>query len=99
MSSSSVAQDPAKRPTTVLCLASYFKGLKALAEAARKASNDQGFAPPHQLALLSAGRMFVSLVVENLNRDRITASDFSDYLQIRTKHIAEVQQEYAGFGE
>jgi Zn-dependent peptidase ImmA (M78 family) len=68
-----------------------------LAERERRANLDTGFAPPHQLALLSAGPLFVSLVVENFNRERITASDFSDYLQIRTKHIAEVQQEYTGF--
>jgi Zn-dependent peptidase ImmA (M78 family) len=68
-------------------------------EAERKAKQEKGFAPPHQLALLSAGRMFVQLVVENFNRERITTSDFSDYLQIRTKHIPEVQQEYAGYGE
>jgi Zn-dependent peptidase ImmA (M78 family) len=69
------------------------------AEVERKAQQDKGFVPPHQLALLSAGPMFVGLVVENFNRERITTSDFSDYLQIRAKHIAEVQQEYAGFGE
>jgi Zn-dependent peptidase ImmA (M78 family) len=67
------------------------------AEKHRKANLDKGFVPPHQLALLSAGPLFVSLVVENFNRERITASDFSDYLQIRTRHIAEVQQDYAGF--
>jgi len=67
------------------------------AERDRRATLDTGFAPPHQLALLSAGPLFVSLVVENFNRERITASDFSDYLQIRTRHIAEVQQDYAGF--
>jgi|CZKZ01.1.fsa_nt_gi Zn-dependent peptidase ImmA (M78 family)/transcriptional regulator with XRE-family HTH domain len=69
------------------------------AEAERKAQQDKGFVPPHQLALLSAGPMFVGLVVENFNRERITTSDFSDYLQIRAKHISEVQQTYAGFGE
>ena len=68
------------------------------AERDRRANLDTGFVPPHQLALLSAGPLFVSLVVENFNRERITASDFSDYLQIRAKHIAEVQQEYVGFG-
>ena len=62
----------------------------------KKALRD-GFVPPHQIALLSAGSFFVSLVVENLNRDRITSSDFSDYLQIRAKHIPEVQNDYAGF--
>jgi Zn-dependent peptidase ImmA (M78 family) len=68
-------------------------------EAERKAQQEKGFVPPHQLALLSAGPMFVGLVVESLNREQITTSDFSDYLQIRAKHIAEVQQEYAGFGK
>ena len=67
-------------------------------EADRKAQKDGGFVPPHQLALLSAGPMFVGLVVENFNRERITVSDFSDYLQIRARHITEVQQDYAGFG-
>ncbi len=65
----------------------------------RRALQNEGFVPPHQIALLSAGPMFVSLVVENFNRDRITTSDFSDYLQIRTKHIPEVQRDYAGFSE
>ena len=68
------------------------------AEQERRAQKDSGFVPPHQLALLSAGPMFVSLVVENFNRERITVSDFSDYLQIRAKHIAEIQQDHAGFG-
>lgn len=67
------------------------------ADQERRAQKQSGFVPPHQLALLSAGPMFVSLVVENFNRERITISDFSDYLQIRAKHIAEVQQDYAGF--
>lgn len=53
-----------------------------------------GFAPPLEVALTTAGPTFTSLVVENLNRDRITASDFSDYLQIRLKYLAEVQRDY-----
>ncbi len=76
--------------------AQFRREYELVAESRRNQQTD-GFAPPHQLELWSAGPMFVSLVVENLNRDRITASDFSDYLQIRTKHIPEVQQEYAGF--
>ena len=36
MSSSSAAQDPAKRPTTVLCLASYFKGIDFIRECRRQ---------------------------------------------------------------
>jgi hypothetical protein len=53
-----------------------------------------GFAPPHEIALTSAGPTFTSLVIESFNRERITASDVSDYLQIRLKHLAEIQRDY-----
>jgi len=55
-----------------------------------------GFAPPHVVALSSAGPLFTSLVIENFNRERITASDVSDYLQIRLKHLPEIQRDYSG---
>ena len=54
-----------------------------------------GFAPPHIVALSSAGPLFTSLVVENLNRDNITSSDVSDYLQIRSKHLKDLQGEFS----
>jgi Zn-dependent peptidase ImmA (M78 family)/transcriptional regulator with XRE-family HTH domain len=54
-----------------------------------------GFAPPHVVAISSAGPLFTSLVVENFNRDKITASDVSDYLQIRLKHLKELQGEFS----
>jgi Zn-dependent peptidase ImmA (M78 family) len=52
-----------------------------------------GFAPPHVVALSSAGPLFTSLVMESFNRERITASDVSDYLQIRLRHLPEAQNE------
>jgi Zn-dependent peptidase ImmA (M78 family) len=55
----------------------------------------EGFAPPHIIAISSAGPLFTSLVVENLNREHITASDVSDYLQIRMKHVANLQTDFA----
>ena len=54
--------------------------------------------PPHEVALTSAGPTFTSLVVENFNRERITASDVSDYLQIRLKYLADVQRDYSKLG-
>jgi len=54
-----------------------------------------GFAPPHVVALSSAGPLFTGLVMESFNRERITASDVSDYLQIRLKHLGDVQSEFA----
>jgi Zn-dependent peptidase ImmA (M78 family)/transcriptional regulator with XRE-family HTH domain len=56
----------------------------------------EGFAPPHVVSLSSAGPLFTTLVIENFNRDHITASDVSDYLQVRVKHLPEIQRDYSG---
>jgi Zn-dependent peptidase ImmA (M78 family) len=56
----------------------------------------EGFAPPHVVSLSSAGPLFTSLVIENFNREHITASDVSDYLQVRIKHLPEIQRDYSG---
>jgi Zn-dependent peptidase ImmA (M78 family) len=55
----------------------------------------EGFAPPHVIAITSAGPLFTSLVVENFNREKITASDVSDLLQIRVKHLKDLQIEFS----
>ena len=60
-----------------------------------KRIEDAGFVPPHLIALSSAGPLFTNLVVENFNREKITASDVSDYLQIRLKHLKELQGEFS----
>jgi len=57
----------------------------------------EGFAPPHVVSLSSAGPLFTNLVIENFNREHITASDVSDYLQVRVKHLPEIQRDYSGF--
>jgi Zn-dependent peptidase ImmA (M78 family)/DNA-binding XRE family transcriptional regulator len=69
--------------------------LKRYAEQRERDRQKGGFAPPLEVALTSAGPTFTSLVVENFNRERITASDVSDYLQIRLKHLADVQRDYS----
>lgn len=56
----------------------------------------EGFAPPHVVSLSSAGPLFTNLVIENFNREHITASDVSDYLQVRVKHLPEIQRDYSG---
>jgi len=58
----------------------------------------KGFAAPHTVAISNAGPTFTRLVLEGLNRNKITTSDFSDYLQIRVKHLAEVTQELSFAG-
>lgn len=71
---------------------------KFLALYAEQRKRLTGFAPPHEVALTSAGPAFTSLVIESFNRERITASDVSDYLQVRLKHLADIQREHAKFG-
>jgi Zn-dependent peptidase ImmA (M78 family)/transcriptional regulator with XRE-family HTH domain len=64
--------------------------------ARRRERRKEGFAPPHVVSLSSAGPFFTNLVIENFNRDHITASDVSDYLQVRVKHIQEIQRDHSG---
>jgi len=58
----------------------------------------KGFAAPHTVAISNAGPTFTRLVLEGLNLNKITISDFSDYLQIRVKHLSEVKQDVSLVG-
>lgn len=69
--------------------------LKIYKEQQEKRLEAEGFAPPHVIAISSAGPLFTNLVVENFNREKITASDVSDYLQIRLKHLKDLQGEFS----
>lgn len=53
----------------------------------------EGFAAPHAVAISNAGPTFTRLVIEGFDRNRITSSDVSDYLQIRIKHLADIKRE------
>ncbi len=55
-----------------------------------------GFAPPHRLAISSAGPLFVRLVLSNYHQEIITASAVSDYLEIRLKHLDKIESEVLG---
>jgi hypothetical protein len=57
----------------------------------------EGFASPYVVSLSSAGPLCTNLVIENFNREHITASGVSDYLQVRVKHLPEIQRDYSGF--
>jgi len=67
-----------------------------LAYARSREQRKEGFALPHVVSLSSAGPLFTTLVIENFNREHITASDVSDYLQVRVKHLPEIQRDYSG---
>jgi len=51
----------------------------------------EGFAPPHALALSTAGPLFTGLVIRSYQQHRITAADVAEYLNLRLKHLPRVQ--------
>lgn len=60
-------------------------------EFARK-EKGEGFVPPSTLAVAESGRTFVRLVLESYRQEKITTSDVSDYLGVRTKHFDRIAQ-------
>ena len=71
----------------------FYRGKRSQYEKEHKksAKSEGGFVPPALNILSSAGRPFVSLTLENLERGIITTSDASDYLGIRLKHFEKLQ--------
>jgi Zn-dependent peptidase ImmA (M78 family)/transcriptional regulator with XRE-family HTH domain len=53
---------------------------------------EDGFVPPYTLAVAEAGRMFIQLVLESYRQDKITTSEVSDFLEVRTKHFNRIAQ-------
>lgn len=62
----------------------------------RRQQKATGFAPPHRIAISASGPMFVRLVLQSYYQERITASDLSDYLGLRLKHLPKVESEVLG---
>jgi Zn-dependent peptidase ImmA (M78 family) len=62
--------------------------------AQRAAQQVPGFAPHHRVQISGAGPLFTQLVLEAFNRERITASDVSDFLSIRVKHLPEIERDF-----
>lgn len=68
-----------------------------LAWAQERASREEGgFAPPDTMAVSTAGRLFTRLVLDGYAREVITASDVSDYLEIRLKHLPKIERTVLG---
>ena len=55
-----------------------------------------GFAPPHRVAISSAGELFVRLVLNSYHQEKITASDVADFLDVRLKHLPRIECEVMG---
>lgn len=55
-----------------------------------------GYVPPHRKVISNAGRFFVRLVLHGYYQEKLTASDLSDYLEVRLKHLEPLEQEVIG---
>jgi hypothetical protein len=55
-----------------------------------------GFAPPDRVAVATAGPGFVRLVLDSYYNERITASDLSDFLDVRLKHMPKIEEAVFG---
>jgi len=64
--------------------------LAQYAECASGERENGGFAPPFRIALRDNGRRYTGLVLEALERERITPADVGDYLGVRLKHLDEM---------
>ncbi|HLG29532.1 MAG TPA: XRE family transcriptional regulator [Candidatus Brocadiales bacterium] len=56
----------------------------------------EGFAPPYRMAISSAGPMFIRLALNSYHQEKITASDLSDFLNIKLKHMKRIEHEIMG---
>ncbi|HET6880208.1 MAG TPA: hypothetical protein VFI31_08640 [Pirellulales bacterium] len=54
--------------------------------------SEKGFPPPAIDAVSSAGKPFVSLVLDAFNDDRITTSDVSDFLGVKLRHLDKISE-------
>lgn len=57
------------------------------AQARERAREQEGHAPVFRIALRDNGRWYTRLVLDAFEGERITASDVSDYLGVRLKHL------------
>ena len=65
--------------------------LKTYARLAEGSKTREGFAPPDRTAVATAGPAFVRLVLEGYHTERITASDLSDFLEVKLKHLPKIE--------
>jgi Zn-dependent peptidase ImmA (M78 family) len=71
---------------------------REMALAARRAAGEKvgAGAPPHRVALSTAGPLFTRLVLDGYEREIITSSDVSDYLEVRLKHLPKIERALLG---
>lgn len=64
----------------------YLTQYARLAEQARE-REQEGYAPVFRIVLRDNGRHYTRLILDALERERVTAADVSDYLGVRLKHL------------
>ncbi|MGE0454273.1 MAG: ImmA/IrrE family metallo-endopeptidase [Vicinamibacteria bacterium] len=82
----------------------FYKKKRAELRAAYEAQQEQaiqkralglaapGFASPDRIAVSTAGPLFVRLVLNSYNQEKITSNDLSSFLEVRLKHIQKIAQ-------
>lgn len=55
-----------------------------------------GFLPPDREAISKVGSLFIRLVLNNYYSENITASDVSDFLNVRLKHMGKIERAVMG---
>lgn len=56
----------------------------------------EGFAPPHQMAISVVGPFFARLVLSSYYQEHITASEVSDFLEVRLRHLPKIEASILG---
>ncbi len=69
--------------------AEYLSRYQARAVRARER---EGFAPLFRVVVRDNGRQYTRLVLDALDRERITLADVSDYLGVRLKHLDDLER-------
>lgn len=59
-------------------------------------SSSDGGPTPDRTAVSAAGKAFVRLVLQSYYQERITPSDLADYLGVRLKHLASIEEAVRG---
>jgi hypothetical protein len=54
------------------------------------------FPLPHRVAMINAGSPFIRLVFDSYYNRKITASDLSDFLNVKWKHVRKIEREFLG---
>ena len=58
----------------------------------RSRVQEKGFVPPSVDAVSTAGKPFITAILDAYDSDRITGSDVSDYIGVNLKHLGRIAE-------